>query len=441
MKSPDPAPACDGQLPVCFSGTNTTADSDIFPQSCPPLSCISGISAVTARSAAGTLGFARLNMTCTDALTHEIVGSITISGSALNDSTYTAVATSAIDVSPYCFTGLNATLSSVDNATYQLSVLHAVANNISRALVLGTIGDDLIEFNEEGFSCPTSSFVDGLIGRSNELLDSLCFTCSEMQPVVTNVTAYLAPFGFVLTFPNYTVATFSNYEQAGYVSELESFAPGINASIANITDSPDGAIVSAVVSVPSILELSEFAQGVVDAYWGLLNASDYTSSSMAARTASAEFEARPGRGNSQGQFIISSAGFSTRSNSDFQSFFKMYFPDPCAQDCPYQYYNSNGFGLEYVCGDCCPRAGSLCPAFFDEYNGCGPGPGDPATDALTKKVIKGASGSSNAEGAFDPICNYHDKLCMMALGSKAEAPLMKLKKMQLHMLNDARAAA
>ena len=31
-----------------------------------------------------------------------------------------------------------------------------------------------------------------------------------------------------------------------------------------------------------------------------------------------------------------------------------------------------------------------------------------ATDALTKKVIKGASGSSNAEGAFDPICNYHD---------------------------------
>ena len=72
--------------------------------------------------------------------------------------------------------GLNATLSSVDNATYQLSVLHAVANNISRALVLGTIGDDLIEFNEEGFSCPTSSFVDGLIGRSNELLDSLCFT-------------------------------------------------------------------------------------------------------------------------------------------------------------------------------------------------------------------------------------------------------------------------
>ena len=188
--------------------------------------------------------------------------------------------------------------------------------------------------------------------------------------------AYLAPFGFVLTFPNYTVATFSNYEQAGYVSELESFAPGINvtstltfvattfarrlrkmlrwldmvseisergtraldvwmqASIANITDSPDGAIVSAVVSVPSILELSEFAQGVVDAYWGLLNASDYTSSSMAARTASAEFEARPGRGNSQGQFIISSAGFSTRSNSDFQSFFKMYFREsftPLAQ--------------------------------------------------------------------------------------------------------------
>lgn len=38
----------------------------------------------------------------------------------------------------------------------------------------------------------------------------------------------LAPFSFVLTFPNYTVSTFGTAEQAGYLSELESFAPGVN---------------------------------------------------------------------------------------------------------------------------------------------------------------------------------------------------------------------
>ena len=38
----------------------------------------------------------------------------------------------------------------------------------------------------------------------------------------------LAPFSFVLTFPTYTASTFGTAEQAGYLSELESFAPGVN---------------------------------------------------------------------------------------------------------------------------------------------------------------------------------------------------------------------
>lgn len=96
----------------------------------------------------------------------------------------------------------------------------------------------------------------------------------------------------------------------------------LQATISTVAQGPDGAIVNATISVPSVLELSEFAQGAVNAYWAQFNSSFYNTTSLAAIEIDKSFL---GRGDSQGQFIASSGGYATRSDRDFRSFFKQYF--------------------------------------------------------------------------------------------------------------------
>ena len=96
----------------------------------------------------------------------------------------------------------------------------------------------------------------------------------------------------------------------------------LQATITSVAQGPYGAIVNATISVPSILELSEFAHGAVNAFWQQFNSSFYNTTSFAAVEMPTSFL---GRGDSQGQFIASSRGYATRSDGDFRSFFKQYF--------------------------------------------------------------------------------------------------------------------
>lgn len=83
--------------------------------------------------------------------------------------------------------------------------------------------------------------------------------------------------------------------------------------------------------------------------------------------------------------------------------------NPCNEDCPYSY------GGKEICGFCCNdygKRGRKCPAYVNDYNGCGPGDKTAEKDPGVKRVqdlinLHGGDGDQTAT-FFAPICNYHD---------------------------------
>lgn len=94
----------------------------------------------------------------------------------------------------------------------------------------------------------------------------------------------------------------------------------------------------------------------------------------------------------------------------------------CSSDCPYQ--TSAG----YICGTCCQQgAGRKCPAFFDDYNGCGPsGPGN--YPFSLQGLLQGLQdfvaaligmNTLDVNAALAPVCDMHD-VCFETPGKTFE---------------------